>query len=98
VTGSVSLFAEMEATPLNRERVSALLRAYGTEVRAEPGCLRFEAYHPSDQLDRYVIIEKYRDQAAFAEHLATPHCAEFNAAVAPFIVGGASVLTGLVEL
>jgi len=98
VTASVSLYAEMEAVAGSRDRVSALLLAYGSEVRAEPGCLRFEAYQPSDQLDRYFVMERYRDQAAFDVHLSTPHCAEFNAAVEPLIVGGASVLTPLVEL
>jgi len=98
VTESISLYAEMEATPHHRDRVSALLLAYGSKVRAEPGCLRFEAYQPSDQVDRYFVMEQYRDQAAFDEHLASPHCAEFNAAVEPLIVGGASVLTRLVEL
>jgi len=98
VTESVSLYAEMEATPQNRDRVSALLLAYGSQVRAEPGCIRFEAYHASAQLDRYFVMEQYRDQAAFDAHLTTPHCAEFNAAVAPLIVGGASALTQLVEL
>jgi len=98
VTASVSLYAELEAVAGSRDRVAALLLAYGSEVRSEPGCLRFEAYRPSDRLDRYFVMEQYRDQAAFDEHLASPHCAEFNAAVEPLIVGGASALTRLVEL
>jgi len=98
VTRLVSLYAEMEAIPGQRDRVSGLLLEYGSEVRAEPGCLRFEAYQPSDQLDRYFVMERYRDAAAFDAHLTSEHCVAFNAAVGPLIVGGASVLTRLVEL
>ena len=47
---------------------------------------------------RFVVTEVYRDAAAFAEHLAAPYGAEFNAALAPLIEEDGSVLTFLAPL
>ena len=40
---------------------------------------------------RFVVVEAYRDDAAFAAHLA-PHGARFNAALGPLIAEDGSVL------
>ncbi|WP_022892254.1 putative quinol monooxygenase [Agromyces subbeticus] len=47
---------------------------------------------------RFVVTEAYRDAAAFAEHLAAPYGADFNAALGPLIVERGSVLTFLTPL
>ncbi|MEF3402924.1 putative quinol monooxygenase [Agromyces sp. CCNWLW203] len=47
---------------------------------------------------RFVVTEVYRDASAFAEHLAAPYGADFNAALAPLIVERGSVLTFLAPL
>ncbi|WP_235507624.1 putative quinol monooxygenase [Agromyces sp. Root1464] len=47
---------------------------------------------------RFVVTEVYRDAAAFAEHLAAPYGADFNAALGPLIVERGSVLTFLSSL
>ena len=47
---------------------------------------------------RFVVTEVYRDAAAFAEHLAAPYGAEFNAALGPLIIERGSVLTFLAPL
>ena len=44
------------------------------------------------------MIEAYRDEEAFAAHLAAPYGAEFNAALVPLIVEDGSVLTFLTPI
>jgi quinol monooxygenase YgiN len=46
----------------------------------------------------FVVVEAYRDEAAFAAHLAAPYGATFNAALGPLIVEDGSVLTFLAPL
>ena len=104
--GPVELVAEFTALPGNEAEVEALLAELTEAVRAEPGCLVFDSYVETEppvvaelatgdmpEGLRFVVVESYRDAAAFAEHLAQPHGARFNAALGPLIAErGGSVL------
>ena len=108
----VELIARFTARPGREEEVAHLLLALTAKVRDEPGCLAFEPYRvgravrrlrrsrpaPEPVGSRFVVVEAYRDEAAFAEHLAAPYGATFNAALGPLIVEDGSVLTFLAPL
>ena len=109
--GRVELIARFTALPGREEEVAHLLLALTAKVREEPGCLAFEPYRvaaPSAASgvaagsepvgSGFVVVEAYRDDAAFAEHLAAPYGATFNAALGPLIVEDGSVLTFLAPL
>ncbi|MFM8288985.1 MAG: putative quinol monooxygenase [Planctomycetaceae bacterium] len=36
--------------------------------RAEPGCLRYEAYHSNTDPQRFELVERWTDQAALEAH------------------------------
>ena len=42
-------------------------------VGKEPGCLRFDLIQDPKNENRIWLYEVYRDEAAFGEHLQTPH-------------------------
>jgi quinol monooxygenase YgiN len=80
-------------------------------VRQEPGCHAFEPHRvagprtalvaaagPEPIGTGFAVVEAYRDEAAFAVHLAADYGAEFNAALVPLIVEDGSVLTFLARL
>jgi quinol monooxygenase YgiN len=94
VTG-IFLYAEFTAKEGHGDAVAALVRAYGAQVGAEPGNVRFDAHRLADDANRFFVYEEYADEAAFQTHVATAHCAAFNEAFAPLVVGGASQLTML---
>jgi quinol monooxygenase YgiN len=107
----VELVARFTALPGHEEEVSHLLLALTAKVREEPGCLAFEPHRvaappsgsgvaasPEPVGSCFVVVEAYRDEAAFAEHLAAPYGATFNAALGPLIVEDGSVLTFLAPL
>jgi len=94
VTG-VYLYAEFEAEPGQGDSVASLVAGYGIDVGAEPGNVRFNAHRLRDHRERFFVYEQYVDEAAFAAHIATPHCTAFNEAIAPLVVGGGSTLTWL---
>lgn len=107
----VELVARFTARPGREEEVEHLLLALTAKVREEPGCLAFEPYRvasppsgsgvaagPEPVGSGFVVVEAYRDEAAFAEHLAAPYGATFNAALGPLIVEDGSVLTFLAPL
>jgi quinol monooxygenase YgiN len=107
----VELVARFTALPGHEEEVSHLLLGLTAKVREEPGCLTFEPYRvaaplagsgaepgPESVGAGFVVVEAYRDEAAFAEHLAAPYGATFNAALGPLIVEDGSALTFLAPL
>jgi quinol monooxygenase YgiN len=109
----VELVARFTAKYGREEEVSHLLRALAENVREEPGCLVFEPYRVAASpagsgaaaaADHegigtgFVVVEAYRDDAAFAAHLAAPYGAAFNAALGPLIVEDGSALTFLAPL
>ena len=107
----IELVARFTARPGREEEVAGLLLALTAKVREEPGCLAFEPYRvglppagagvaagPEPAGAAFAVLEAYRDQAAFAEHLAAPYGAQFNAALGPLIVEDGSVLTFLAPL
>jgi len=107
----VELVARFTALPGREEEVEHLLLALSAKVREEPGCLVFEPHRvaaapngsgaaagPEPSGTGFVVVEAYRDEAAFAAHLAAAYGAEFNAALEPLIVEDGSVLTFLARL
>jgi quinol monooxygenase YgiN len=90
-----TLIAQFTALPDAIDRVRQMIVDYGDAVRAEAGNQRFEVYTKADDPRAFVIIEVYRDEHAFQEHLAAPYGTPFNSALEPLIVEDHSVLTFL---
>ena len=51
----------------------------------EPGNLRFDVLHRTDDANRFLLYEVYRDEAAMEAHKQTPHYAAWRDAVAPWM-------------
>ncbi len=66
------------------ERRQAFLSAAVEDARAstrnEPACLRFDVYNDKTDPNKFVFVEVYRDEAAFQEHMKSPHLATFREA------------------
>jgi len=90
-----SLYAEFESLPGAADQVAALVRAYAVAVMEEPGNLRFDGHRIADAPQRFFVYEEYASQADFDAHVASSHCAAFNEAITPLVVGGGSTLTWL---
>jgi autoinducer 2-degrading protein len=51
----------------------------------EPGNLRFDVLQQLDDPNRFVLYEVYKNEAGMAAHKATPHYANWNAVVGPWM-------------
>ncbi len=92
------LLAQFTVAPSGAEVVRQLVVEYAQAVRAEKGNRLFAPSTRADNPHAYVVFEEYDDEQAFGAHLATAHCAAFNAAVSPWIEGGVTTLIDLVDL
>jgi quinol monooxygenase YgiN len=61
----------------------ALLKALGAASRSEDGNLRFQVVQERDRLNRLVVLEAWKDQAAFEAHRKARPYAEFNEKLVP---------------
>jgi quinol monooxygenase YgiN len=61
------------ALPGNEETIAGLLRTLTEKSRLERGCLAFDVYRSDVDPARFLLLEVYRDDAAFAEHQASDH-------------------------
>ena len=83
-----SLIVHLTIDPAGREEFLAAIRANAAaSVRDEPGCLRFDVCSVADDPDRFVLYELYADAAAFAEHKAAPHFADWRAVASRVVLG-----------
>ncbi|MER7499011.1 putative quinol monooxygenase [Nonomuraea pusilla] len=55
------------------DAVAGILRALTPLSRAEPGNLSYEAHVCADDPRRFMIFERYADEAAFAAHRDSEH-------------------------
>lgn len=55
-------------------------------LRLEDGCQQFDVLVDETNAATIVLYETYDDAAAFTAHRETPHFADFNSTVTPWIV------------
>jgi (4S)-4-hydroxy-5-phosphonooxypentane-2,3-dione isomerase len=63
-------------------RFRQLIADNARQSLTEPGCRRFDVLAPEGDAERMVLYEIYDDEAAFQQHLTTPHYKSFAAAIA----------------
>jgi quinol monooxygenase YgiN len=94
---TVNLVASLSAPPEATERVTELLLEYARHVTMMDGVERFEVYVDREDPGNLVVLERYRDAAAFDAHLADPENTALNEKLRNLTTGG-SVLTFLTPL
>ncbi len=89
---STTLIATFTARAGEGATVTRLIATYADVVRSEPGNERFEPFTDAADDHRFVVVESYRDDDAFAAHLGARANADFNTELLHHIVEPASVL------
>ena len=86
VTGTIDVHPEdvWPATTIAAEMVRR------TEM--EEGCISYRFYVDINHLTRFRLYEEWRDEAALAEHLRTPHMEAFLARIAELRILERSVI------
>ena len=73
---------DVEIDPAKRDEAIAAARKVMAATREEEGCLEYTIAADLDDPARFVIVEQWASPAALEAHFATPHMAEFQAAMA----------------
>jgi quinol monooxygenase YgiN len=78
----LTIFGRFHARPGQAKAVAAALREVVPPSRAEPDCLRIEAFRSTQDPDLFFINSVWTDEAAFERHAGLPHTVAFLAKVA----------------
>lgn len=81
MSGTVHLVATLIAQPGKEATLQSALSAVLTDVRAEPGCLRYDLHRDRDDGARFVMLETWADAGALEAH---GRAAPFTALAARF--------------
>jgi quinol monooxygenase YgiN len=77
--------------PKQRPSLDAAFDRMRGATLQEAGCLEYQAYADRKDPGTVLIFEKWESEEALRAHFATPHMAEFGAALAKAGVSGSSV-------
>ncbi|NIA67432.1 antibiotic biosynthesis monooxygenase [Pelagibius litoralis] len=81
----VTVIFEVQASAADAFR-SAVLQQAENSLTREKACSRFDVCFDPQRPERVFLYEIYDDRAAFDEHLASDHFADFDRRVAPWVV------------
>ena len=82
MAGELTVIAELSIPPENRGKFLEMCAYDSKHSNAdEPDCHSFDVMTSNEDPNLIVLVETYRDQAAFDVHLKTPHFQKFAEAV-----------------
>jgi quinol monooxygenase YgiN len=71
---SVTLVVHLDISPSAVDEFAAIVRRHAEyTLAAEQGCIEFRVLRAEEPENRFILLESYRDEAALAEHFASPH-------------------------
>ena len=87
----VHVVATIPVKPEVVEDARSVLDTLIAATRQEAGVVSYDLYESASMPSTFVMVERYRDQAALDEHLASPHLAAAFAAAEPLLAGEAAI-------
>ena len=72
------LVVTIKPRPGRREEAEAQLQSMRRNSLEEPGCVFMHLVQPRDDPDNWVMLEMFRSQAAWDEHMRQPYNTEGN--------------------
>lgn len=72
-SGPLRVMAHYRAVPRSANTVARLLDDVAAQTRAEPGNRSYDVFRSIADPSRFLILEEYEDEAAFALHRESEH-------------------------
>lgn len=74
---AVVLIVKWVASEGAHDDIADVLRTMREKTLTEPGCLSYDVYQSSDDPDEFILVERYRDDAAITAHSQTDYFKEY---------------------
>lgn len=84
---TIRIVARVRARPDAMETMRALLESIVEPTRAEAGCLRYELLQDRETPFEFLLVQEWRSDRAYDEHLEQPHMLEAYGRLDPLLAG-----------
>ena len=74
---TITIVVPIIAKPESREKVKARLLAVGSQTRRESGNVFYRIHQGVSDPDRFIVYERWADQAALDHHMAQKYLQDF---------------------
>ncbi|WP_433413297.1 putative quinol monooxygenase [Microtetraspora malaysiensis] len=81
----IFITAKFRVLPEHADRWPEISGDFTRATRQEPGCLWFDWSRSVDDLNEYVLVEAFRDDAAGAAHVQSEHFREAQRTLPPYL-------------
>jgi quinol monooxygenase YgiN len=82
----IFITAKFRILPEHADGWPEIAREFTEATRAEPGCLWFDWSRSVEDPAEYVLVEAFRDEAAGAAHVQSPHFKQAQQTLPPHLV------------
>ena len=82
----IVVVGKVRTDPERRAELVRVGQRVAAASREEPGCLHYRVYQDSEDENAYVFVEEWVSEEALRAHFATPHIAQFMAAIPATLV------------
>jgi quinol monooxygenase YgiN len=83
----IGIIARLRIKPGSNTDFEATMKALQAKVKADEPGNRLYALHKTDDVNVYVMLERYDDDAALAAHRAAPHFKELGRKLGDYLDG-----------
>lgn len=77
----IVVVARVKTDDALREDLIKIGQAVAQASRQEAGCINYALFEDTEDRNRFMVVEEWRDDAALQEHFRTPHIAKFMASI-----------------
>ena len=93
----IFITAKFQVKPEHADDWPQISRAFTEATRAEEGCLWFDWSRSLEDPAEYVLVEAFRDDAAGAAHVQSPHFTQASAQLPAYLVRTPRIVNVTVE-
>jgi quinol monooxygenase YgiN len=81
--GAIFVVTHVDVPPPRKDDCEAALKALAADSRKEPGVVRFEVFQQSSRPNHFTVVEVWKNQKAYDDHLVSTHNKKFRDTLTP---------------
>lgn len=81
--GAIFVVTHVDVPPPRKDDCEAALKTLATESRKEPGVVRFEVFQQSSRPNHFTVVEVWKNQKAYDDHIVSAHNKKFRDTLTP---------------
>ncbi len=81
--GAIFVVTHVDVPPPKKDECETALKALATDSRKEAGVVRFEVFQQSNRPNHFTVVEVWKNQKAYDDHIVATHTKKFRDTLTP---------------